>query len=509
MRTFSIILSVLLTIHCNGQQPYTAPQFADSTAFQKMQAAFPIIEKIYHDYAKSNHFPSITYGVVANGKLVFSGSTGVSNLTTKAAASTKTVYRIASMSKSFTAMAILKLRDEGKLNLSDPVSKYIPEFQNVKPLTTDAPPITIQHLMTMSAGFPEDNPWGDQQLSATDQELLAFVRRGLSLSNVPGVNYEYSNLGFALLGRIITNVSYMPYQRYITDNILKPLGMNDSYYEYRDAPAAQLAIGYRWEEEQWKEEPLLPDGAYGAMGGMLCSLEDFAKYAAFHLNAWPPRNDADKGPVNRSSIREMHQPGRISNVFNVKTANGADCATASGYAYGLGWRRDCNGIVRIAHSGGLPGFGSEWRIYPDYGIGVISFSNRTYGAPSQANAIALDTILAIAGLKPRVLSAVPLLEATKEQLMKILPNWSAKETSEIFAENFFLDESLALRKAHTQQLFQEAGAIQKIGTVQAQNQLRGQFIIECTQKNIHVFFTMTPEAKPLVQQLDVWVEEKK
>jgi hypothetical protein len=153
----------------------------------------------------------------------------------------------------------------------------------------------------------------------------------------------------------------------------------------------------------------------------------------------------------------------------------------------------------------LPGFGSEWRIYPDYGVGVISFSNRTYGSPGQANAIALDTLIQIAGLKPRELSSVPLLEEMKNNIVKILPDWKEAGSLSIFAENFFLDESVELRKKHTQTLFQEAGAIKQVGRVHAENQLRGTFTIECDNKTVNVFFTLTPEARPLIQQLDVWI----
>lgn len=356
---------------------YRPPELTDSASFQKMKEYFPLVEKMYRDYAEKNHMPSITYGLVVGDQLVFSGSAGVANLETKAPATTKTVYRIASMSKSFTAMAILKLRDGGKLKLSDPVSAYIPEFGSVRSLTADSPPVSIQDLMTMSAGFPEDNPWGDQQLADTDEDLIAQVKEGISFSTAPGTAFEYSNLGFALLGRIVTNVSGMPYQKYIMENILKPIGMNDSRYEYTEVPSDRLALGYRWEEEKYKPEPMLKDGAYGAMGGMLCSLEDFARYASLHLNAWPARNDEDRGPVKRSTIREMHQPWRFVNIVpNYKGFDGKVCPVAAGYGYGLGWRKDCNGIIRVAHSGGLPGFGSEWRIYPDYGFGVISFSRR-------------------------------------------------------------------------------------------------------------------------------------
>lgn len=497
-----------LEVTTNSIHPYATPYFTDSASFERLQKAFPVIQKIYQDYAERNHFPAISYGIVANGQLVYAGSAGLANVTTNTGATPKTLFRIASMSKSFTAMAILKLRDEGEVSLTDPVEKYIPEMKKAGVLTSDAPSITVQHLLTMSAGFPEDNPWGDRQLDADDEELLQLLNKGLSFSNAPGLTFEYSNLGFALLGKIISNVSGMPYQQYITNNIMKPIGMNDSKWEYTEVPADQLALGYQWMDSTWQEVPLLHDGAYGAMGGLICSIEDFAKYMALHMEAWPPRNEEDMGPVRRSSIREMHQPWRFNNLFaDAKTRSGEPCPVAIGYGYGLGWRKDCKGTVRISHSGGLPGFGSEWRFYPEYGVGVVSFSNHTYGAPGMPNAIVLDTLIAIADLKPRVLPASAILQQRQQEIVKLLPAWSEDQVS-IFAENFFLDESLERRKETTQKLFEEAGTIINSRALEPENQLRGSFILEGEKKNILIYFTLTPEREALIQQLDVELVEK-
>ena len=112
------------------------------------------------------------------------------------------------MTKSFTALAILQLRDAGKLRLDDSV-QHLCAGSKRRPrcLTRDAPPITIRHLLTHAAGFPEDNPWGDRQLADSPDEFVKLLEAGISFSNVPGVAYEYSNLGFTLLGTIITRVS--------------------------------------------------------------------------------------------------------------------------------------------------------------------------------------------------------------------------------------------------------------------------------------------------------------
>ena len=493
----------------NSAHLYSVPAFEDPDAFNRMSEAFPVVRQLFLEYAAANHFPSVSFGIVADGKLVYAGGSGVANISSGLEADTSTLYRIASMSKSFTSMAILKLRDEGKLRLTDPVAMYIPEINLSGQLTSDAPEITLQHLMTMSAGFPEDNPWGDRQLDASDEDLLDVLRLGVSFSNVPGIRYEYSNLGYALLGKIIGNVSGRPYQQYIREEILLPLGMDQTAWEYTEIPDRSLALGYLWQEGAWEEVPYLHDGSYGAMGGLISSIDDFGKYIALHLDAWPPRDGPESGPIKRSSIREMHQPWRMNTLFaDAKTRDGADCPTVVGYGYGLSWQKDCRGIVRIAHSGGLPGFGSEWRIYPDYGIGIVSFSNQTYGAPSRINAIALDTLIAMADLKPRSLKASDILEQRKAELVDVLAGWEEEKLG-IFADNFFLDEPIEQRKAEARRVYAEAGTILEVSDLTALNQLRGSFILRGEKSNVRVFFTLNPQKEAFIQQVDLLPIEKR
>ncbi len=483
--------------------------FEDKDRLEKMKTAFPVIDRIFKDHFEKNHFPGMAYGIVADGQLIYSNAFGVANISSNYSSTTQTAFRIASMSKSFTALSILKLRDEGKLNLQDPVSKYIPELGKVKGLTKDSSPITIEHLLTMSAGFPEDNPWGDRQLDDTDEELLELINQGISFSDSPGLTFEYSNLGFGMLGKIISTVSGKPYQQYINENILTPLGMKDSRWEYTEVPKEQLATGYRWEDEQWKEEPFLHDGAYGAMGGLICSVEDFSKYLQIHLSAWPPRNEEESSVIKRSSLREMHQLQRFGGLFpNNKTRSGELCPVISGYGFGLGYRRDCKDVVSIRHGGGLPGFGSEWRFFPDLGIGIVSLSNLTYGGMGSTNAKALDTLIYIANLKSRILPVSTILQKRQNEIVELIQSWSSERQS-LLAENFFLDQSLDSWKKATTKILEESGKIIKVNEFTPENQLRGAFLIEGEKKNIEVFFTLTPEQTPLIQQLDLTLQEKK
>ncbi|HLK30684.1 MAG TPA: serine hydrolase domain-containing protein [Puia sp.] len=484
------------------KESYQPPAFADADRLKKIEAIFPLVEKIYKEFAEKNHFPGYAFGIVADGKLIYSGSGGYANISKKIPATTKSMFRIASMSKSFTAMAILKLRDEGKLKLDDPLYLYIPEIKNQQ-LTADAPVITIRNLLSHSAGYPEDNPWGDRQLAKSEEDLINLYKKGISFSNDPGLYYEYSNLGFATLGYIIHKVSGIPYNEYISKNIWQPLGMQASW-EYASIPDEELAHGYRWLNEDWREETPLHDGIYGAMGGMITSVESFSKYVAFHLSAWPPRNDNESGPAKRSSVREMHQPWRFNTVIaDYKFPNGRGCPVAIGYGYGLGITKDCEGRTMVAHSGGLPGFGSNWRILPEYGIGVILFANVTYASTGGVNLQVLDTIVRLACLQPRQLPPSQILTLRRNEIVKLLPDFSAAKTSGIFAENFFLDYFTDSLKKEAANIFDKAGKIIKVNEVVPENQLRGFFIIDCEKGKAQINFTLTPETPALIQEYHI------
>jgi CubicO group peptidase (beta-lactamase class C family) len=476
--------------------------FTDSDRAEKVASTAAVVDEIFREYADRRHMPGFAYGVVLDGKLLYAGHFGYANLEKEIPADTKSLFRIASMSKSFTALSILQLRDEGKLRLDDPASKYLPEIRNLTYLTTDAPDITIRHLLTHSAGFPEDNPWGDRQLADSDEELMELIRSGVSFSNVPGVEYEYSNLGFALLGQIVQAVSGMDFQDYTREHIFEPLGMSSTVWEYEKAPEEKLALGYDWVDGAWVNIQPEHHGAYGAMGGLITSIEDFRAYVALHLSAWPPRSDPDSGPLKRSSLREMHHPWNLASLMPAfRYPNGRPCASARAYAFGLGWMEDCDRKVMIGHSGGLPGFGSNWTMMPDFGIAVMSFDNRTYGGTSTLNMAILDTILTLTDLEPRQLPVSDILEQRRNQLVAILPDWEGAASSGLFAENFFMDYRLEDVVKRTTELYEEAGEIRSVGEMMPTNQLRGTFVLEGEKKNIQVFFTLTPEKDPLIQQV--------
>lgn len=483
-------------------QDYAAPRFTDPDRQKKIESVLLEIDREFRDCAAKKNYPGLVWGLMLDERLVHTGALGWANIGNKFPVGLDTRFRIASMTKSFTALAILQLRDAGKLALHDPVGKYVPEFRRIAPLTADAPPITLRHLLSMTAGFPEDNPWGDRQLAVAIADFQSFLREGLSLANAPGVAYEYSNLGFALLGQVITQVSGLPYQQYITREILRPLGMNDTVWEYTAVPAGKLALGYRRTGDDWQTEPLLADGVYGAMGGLLTTLPDFARYTALHLAAWPARNDPDAGIARRATLREMHQPAVISRLnAGARNLAGEPAPFVAGYGYGLRWALDHQDVVSVGHSGGLPGFGSNFTFYPDHGVAVISFANLTYAGTSAVNARVGAILLEKARLSRRSLAASSILTARQQQVAELVQTWEPQLAAMIVAENFFLDRPREEWIRHSRETLSRAGAIKSVGAIVPENQLRGTFPLLGEKGRVDIFFTLTPEKNPRVQEL--------
>src|SRR3954470_7409471 len=179
------LLHVLLfaaAVNAAASDAYPPARFTDPQRPQKLEAAMPQVDELFRRYATGHKIPGMVWGVVIDGRLAHVASSNP-------AVDAGTVFRIASMTKSFTALAILKLRDEGKLSLEDPVSKWIPEFARMELPTRDTAPLRIRQILSHSAGFPEDNPWGDQQLGASDADLTQWLRRGIPFSTPPGTRY--------------------------------------------------------------------------------------------------------------------------------------------------------------------------------------------------------------------------------------------------------------------------------------------------------------------------------
>jgi CubicO group peptidase (beta-lactamase class C family) len=380
-------------------------------------ADFADVDTLAARYQERGGQPGLAYGIVVGGELVHAVGLGERYLGgTRPDAGT--VFRIASMTKSFTASAILALRDDGALRLDDPAEAYVPELRGWPPVGADSALVSLRHLLTMTAGFPVDDPWADRQQGMPLEEFGKFLSGGVRFNWAPGTRFEYSNLGYAILGRVITAVTGADYQDYIRDLLLRPLGMTGTGFEAAEFDVSALARGYRRVgpgsggegpspgsggsrrvvpsgEHSWSEVELAPYGAFAPIGGVFSCVRDLARWVAGFAAAFPPGDPQAGGPhpVRRATRREMQLPQVLTGWDKPVGFPGEVAPVPSAYGFGLFVEDDPVLGRVVSHSGGYPGFGSNMRWHPASGIGVIALGNSTYAAMMTLSGRLLDTVM--------------------------------------------------------------------------------------------------------------------
>jgi len=306
--------------------------------------------------------------VAKDGQVILEKGYGLANRETKQPYTVDLVSCIGSVTKQFTAAAILKLEMEGKLATSDPISKYLP---GVPP---DKAAITIHHLLTHTAGFSGDLGGSDEEPIARDT-LVAKVLAA-PLASKPGERFEYSNEGFSLAAAIVERVSGVGYEAYLRDHVLLPAGLKDTGYQAPEWPLSRLPIGYTQDGKAWGRvyrRGWLPDGPGWYLrgnGGIHSSLDD--------LYRWHLALETTK--VLSAEAVKKYQTGHVPSMGNER------------YAYGWGVQTTRRGTTAIAHNGGNGFFFTDFRRYVDEKVVIIAMSNQpvipaTQLAPRQLEAL--------------------------------------------------------------------------------------------------------------------------
>jgi CubicO group peptidase (beta-lactamase class C family) len=490
--TLCLILAALAPIHVHAQ-----------SAASPSAKSFDAADSIFEEFRLDAHVPGLVYGVVMDGRLVHVRAFGVQDLESARPVTPDTLFRIASMTKAFTALTVLKLRDDGLVRLDAPAEEYVAELRTWKYPTEDSPPIRVRDLLSHVAGFVTDDPWGDRQTPLPEDEFTRLLRAGVPFTRAPGMAYEYSNLGYALLGRIITNTSKHPYSETITATLLRPLGMESSGFVAEAAPKERRALGYRWEENEWRPEPLLGPGAFGAMGGLQTNATDYTKWIAFLLSAWPPRDGADSGPVKRSSVRELAEGLNFPRI-RTRSVRGATeaCRQAANYGMGMHVIIDCDLGFTLSHSGGYPGYGSHVLLLPNRAVGIFAFANRTYGIPSAAVWEAATTLVK-SGLLPDE-RAVPIsadLGNAYHAVATIYAKGSVTAAGDVLAMNVLLDRSAENWARELEKLKAQVGECDPSAPLTATGALTGEFTWRCAHGRVKGSLTLAPTRTPRIQEL--------
>lgn len=469
--------------------------------------AFPTVVEAFAPIMAEKHAPGLALGVVINGELAHLHATGSANLEAKHPVRPDTAFRIASMTKSFAALAILQLRDAGRLELDTPVAEVVPELAAIAYPAADSPLVTVRHLLTMTAGLPQDDPWADRQLYRDDDWLCDFLRRGLQWSNAPGIRFEYSNLSYMILGRVIANVAGQRAMAYVSAHILAPLGMRDTVWNAGDVPDDRLARGYAWLDDAHHPLELLPCNNDGAVfAGLYTTVADLARWVTLLADAWRP-DAGDESPIaRRSTLREMQQIwSSIPPALDRAQLGVCPPAALRGYGFGLSITAGTDRRA-IGHGGGLPGFGSHMRWSREHRLGIIAFANVTYAGVSGICGEVLDSLIDTvrnAASPRRQFPNTPALAAARRGINALLDKWDDELADRIFADSFFLDLDRDHWRARLADLHQRHGALEEDGTLQAENRLRGEWRMRGERGRCTIWLSLAPTHPPAIQALEI------
>lgn len=449
--------------------------------------------------------PSVSYGVLAGGRLVHSAGFGAFDDTGEMPGP-DTAYRIASCTKSFTVTALLMLRDAGVLDLDTPITDLIPVTRLRLP-TLDSPVPTVRMLMSMSAGLPTDDPWGDRQESLGNDEFDAVLGAGLRFVTVPGTAFEYSNLGYALLGRVIEVVSGRGYRNFMATEVFAAAGLTSSGFDAGVPAPGGLAVGYRRLDDAWLALPFAGPGAFSPIGGIFSTVSDLTRWMQVFVDAFAD-DPAPAGPTGRpllsaASRREMQQLQRV-----IPPGPGSTSTGVAGYGFGLFVQHDPQHGHVVSHSGGYPGFNSHMRWHPESGLGVVALENATYAGVGAAVTAALDLLLDAAGVVRR--SAVPWPETlrAREIVDGLLARWDDATALALVADNVVLDDALDRRRDQIGAAVAAVGGLASAAgdaDVVSESAAHLQWTVPGRSGRLQCEIRLTPQDPPLVQTLTVRV----
>lgn len=404
-----------------------------------MTAALDAVDAVFGEHFARGAAPSLAWGTFDRTGLVHFGSAGASPGGVRP--SPDTAYRIASCTKSFTAAAVLALRDRGALALDDPITRYVPALSSVRLPQWDSAVPTVRMLLTMSGGLPTDDPWADRQEALGSAEFDDMLRRGVTFESTPGTRFAYSNLGYALLGRVVEQASGSAYRDLITELFLEPLGLTGTGFDASVAATGGVSPGTRWLDSGWQVLPFSGPGQFSPIGGLFSTVSDLSRWAAWLADAFDESvsdestADARIGTLSRASRREMQQQYRFVPTLPQHP---------TGYGFGLFVEQYPNGPV-VSHSGGYPGFSAHMRWSAAGGHGVVAFGNATHSRLSAATTRAFDLLEAAAPHAPaRVL---PATRSAAGILTGLIHTWDDEAAHALFAGNVQLDESIERRRA--------------------------------------------------------------
>lgn len=458
--------------------------------------------------------PGGAYIFGRRGKVIASGGYGSVDPGADNTPDTHTPYRVASCTKSFTAALVLILRDEGLLDLSRPAEDYLPVLRQafrgrIRP--------TAGMLLSMSAGLATDNHWADRQESMPAVDLDRILGLGLPLVADPGTGFAYSNLSYAILGRITEEITGTPYTDLIADRLLQPLGLAETAFS-AGALNSPPAPGFRRLNGAWHVEPFTSPGAFSPIGGLFSSAADMASWAGWLASAFAPEPEQPDvlAPASRREMQQGKCPLRPAD-------SGQLTELPRAYGFGLFIEEVPGYGAVVSHSGGYPGFSSHMRWHPETGVFGIGMENATYAeaaVPVRRIFAQLleDAVPPVLGQDTRN-SALPrpapgrpepwasALRA-REQVNALLTQGDDPRACAVLADNFadnmVKDFPLEHRRAELTRLLKETGDLIPARATPAvpESSSKISWRVPGRYADLHCSLSITPVRPELIQELE-------
>jgi CubicO group peptidase (beta-lactamase class C family) len=457
---------------------------------------FERVDSIFESFFSHIKSPGLTYAITRDGAVIHARAWGNRTLSSSAPVSRCTPFRIASMSKSFACAALMQLRDAGKLSLQDSVQQVLPTAE-LSPTFANS---TVHDLISMNLDLPVDDPWADRQLGASNEVFSPFFATPLLQAQDGAGRCCYSNLSYFLLGRIISTLSGKSALQYITDSLLQPLKLTNTFWNPSTMEMDECAVGHRLLEGTWTTEPFIECIGDGAVfGGLWSTLDDLARWLDF-LRATSKSGNCYEEILAASSRREMQ--GCYSWIAPQSFARSEDGTPVTEYpAYGYGLRHYVTeGMHSIAHSGGLPGYGSHMRINLETGIGIVALSNGTYCPVWEPCRSALEYLVRTTFLPgPHLATEASVLS---QELARLLQNWDPDLAGALFTDTFWLDYPRELFVRDCREKQELLGSAGHVALVEARAGATAKAVLKGERGAISIMFGVAPlGSRPQIQSL--------
>ncbi len=359
-----------------------------------------------------HHIPGAAIAVAQRGQVIYEGAFGLRNLDTGDVVTPDTVFGIASVSKSVTAMAIMQLQDQGRLCVESPVTRYLPEFK-IRGLQ-DMSAVRLHHLLSHSTGLPPFKR--HQEYNVLSQHIEYIATADYELLGKPGQYFSYCNDSFLVLGAVIERLMDRPFTDHMRESVFRQIGMARTTYWTEDfARLGDVTELYQYDQKAGKHDKQeWPDlGNHRVSGGIRCSVRDLVRYASVYTTDGVLDG---RRIISEHSIWRMRQPV-------------VEAGRNTYYGYAMQICPGYEGVTLVSHGGSLPGVAAHFGYVPEEGIAAAVLTNAS-GAPSKA--LWLMAVNAALGLPvAQKLPPEPYWEAPPGYVEKYYGTYASAESAKI------------------------------------------------------------------------------